>query len=54
MTTPPTETRTRFGFAVMVIGWSGPGSFMVSPYFGQPVVIVVRGPGGFAGIGSGI
>jgi hypothetical protein len=24
---------------VMVIGWSGPGSFMVSSLFGQPVVI---------------
>jgi hypothetical protein len=29
MTTPPAETRMRFGFAVIVIGWSGPGSFMV-------------------------
>src|SRR6266404_1215566 len=28
MTAPPAEMRRRFGFAVMVIGWSGPGSFM--------------------------
>ena len=40
ITTPPAETRTRFGFAVMVMGWSGPGSFMGVSLFGQPVVIV--------------
>ena len=30
MTTPSATTRIRFGLAVMVIGWSGPGSFMLS------------------------
>src|SRR5260370_38790466 len=29
MTTPSAETRTRLGLDVMVMGWSGPGSFMV-------------------------
>src|SRR5581483_6980508 len=28
MTVSPTLTRTRLGLAVMVIGWSGPGSFI--------------------------
>ena len=28
---------TRLGFAVIVIGWSGPGNFMIlSLFFGQP------------------
>jgi hypothetical protein len=40
MTTPPAETRTRLGFAVIVIGWSGPGNFMIlSLFFSQPEVI---------------
>jgi hypothetical protein len=28
----------------MVIGWSGPGSFMVISLFGQPVAIVRHDP----------
>jgi len=28
-TSPPRVTRTRFGFGVIVMGWSGPGSFML-------------------------
>jgi hypothetical protein len=35
------------------MGWSGPGSFMVSP-FGQPLVIMRHNQSGFALIGSGI
>jgi hypothetical protein len=31
------------GLAVMLMGWSGPGSFMVSPFFGQFVVIEIAG-----------
>jgi hypothetical protein len=54
MTTPSAETRMRFGFAVMAIGWSGPGSFMVSPFFGQPAVIVRHDASGFARIGPRI
>jgi hypothetical protein len=38
----------------MVIGWSGPGSFMVVSLFGQPVVIVQDDPSGFAMLGTGI
>jgi hypothetical protein len=30
MTAPPAETRTRYGFGVIVMGWSGPGIFMAA------------------------
>src|SRR3954447_3325913 len=35
ITTSPAVTRTRWGFWVMVMGWSGPGSFMTSRLFDQ-------------------
>src|SRR5512139_3118313 len=35
ITTLPAVTRTRRGLGVMVIGWSGPGSFMSSRLFGR-------------------
>ena len=35
--TPPAETRMRFEFGVIVIGWSGPGSFMdFAPFLSSP------------------
>src|SRR3569833_2422199 len=33
ITMSPAVTRTRRGFGVMVMGWSGPGSFMMSRLF---------------------
>jgi hypothetical protein len=39
ITVPPTDTRTRLGLGLMVMGWSGPGSFMALNLFDQIAVI---------------
>jgi hypothetical protein len=52
-TTPSTETLMRRGFAVIVIGWSGPGNFMIlGLFFGQPDVIGRAGCRGVKAVGA--
>src|SRR6185437_1181157 len=47
MTTPSAVTRIRFGLAVMAMGWSGPGSFMVFSSIEPAAVIHPRQSGRF-------
>src|SRR6476619_640959 len=47
MTTPSAVTRTRFGLAVMVMGWSGPGSFMAFSSAELAAIVRPRQSGGF-------